>query len=280
MRVKQFTKRKNKSKLTKKNNKRNNKGIRKTRKGGMWRLKKDSQLPQAKMSVYPEDANAEPYDDEQNEFPKADAEYVGYGEYDNPTREQALRELYEDIYQKGFPDPAEQKHALLKQYPEFDINIKAPTIRGYKDPSTMLHEAFLQSAPVLARSILNHPNISEETLENELEFINNYIKKWQKLPKTQTTIKQLIEEKLQFMRDNKPSAPPLEENFEPSAPPMPSSYQIDNPDTGMVGDISNLPNAPSQQPLNLPNVPSHQPILLPNAPKKSKNIISRIFGYK
>lgn len=291
MRAKQFTKRKNRTKITKKNrstkknNKRNKIIVRRTRKGGMWRLTSNKKMPRAEMTSVSGDIVAQPYNG-YDTYPNADVEYTQYGKYDNATREEELNDLYEDINKNGFPIHTEEKRALLKRYPEFDVNIKPKGLYGNKN--TMLYQAIYQSNPGLSHDIINHPTISEQTLEEELQYINSI----PKLNKSQYKIKQMIEEKLQSMRDNKPSAPPLQEDFEPSAPPLqedfePSappimtSYQIHNLDTGEIGDIRHLPNVPSQEPINLPNVPTHQPVLLPNAPKKSSsNIIARMIGRK
>jgi hypothetical protein len=279
----------------------------------MWRLTRNKNLPNAEISNDYEYSLAEPYNDEPNNLPNADVEYVQYGKIDNATREEELNDLYKDINQNGFPPYAEQKHILLKRYPEFNVNIKPS--RKYGSGNSMLHDSIYQSSPGLAHAIINHPTISEETLEEELQYINSI----SKLNKSQSKIKQMIEKKLQDIRDYKPTAPPLEnfepsapplenfepsvpplENFEPSAPPLMTSYQIRNIDTGEISDIRNLPNVPSQAPplmtsyqirnldtgeisdiRNLPNVPSRNPLNLPNVPKKSSsNIISRMIGRK
>jgi hypothetical protein len=239
----------------------------------MWRLTRNKNLPNAEISNDYEYSLAEPYNNEPNNLPNADVEYVQYGKIDNATREEELNDLYKDINQNGFPPYAEQKHILLKRYPEFNVNIKPS--RKYGSSNSMLHDSIYQSSPGLAHAIINHPTISEETLEEELQYINSI----SKLNKSQSKIKQMIEKKLQDIRDYKPTAPPLEnfepsapplENFEPSAPPLMTSYQIRNIDTGEISDIRNLPNVPSQNPLNLPNVPK----------KSSSNIISRMIGRK
>jgi hypothetical protein len=192
---------------TKKNNKIN---ARKTRKGGMWRLTPKKDMPQAEPLNY---AIAQPlrgnYDGPIIEMETGNA-YKG--KYDNPTREEELSDLYEDINKNGFPMYTNQIQALLKKYPEFDVNMKPDF---YNTKRTMLNKSIYQSTPGLAQTIINNPTISEETLEEELQYINSL----PKLNKSQTKIKQMIEDKLRNMRENNPSVPV------PSAPPL----EDDNP---------------------------------------------------
>lgn len=282
MRLKNLTRRR---RPVKKTNKRNKKRLRRTRKGGMWRLTPNKKLPRAELANVPADAIAHPYSG-YDDYPRAEVEYTQYGKEDNASREEQLNDLYEDINNRGFPLFAEQKYALLKQYPDFNVNFKPR--RWDRDNPTMLNQAIFQSTVGVAQAIINHPTISEQTLEEELQYINNM----PKLNKSQIKIKKMIEDKLKNMRDNSPSAPPLEVHFAQSAPtledppipsapplqeyPIPSAppledeaaYQIRNLDTGHIDDIRNLPNVPTHRPINLPNAPTNRPNIFRSIFKK------------
>jgi hypothetical protein len=178
----------------------------------MWRLTPNKNIPQAELLIVSVDAISEKYNG-YDDYPHADVEYIQYGKFDNPTREEELSDLYEDINKNGFPMYANQTQTLLKKYPEFDVNMKPDF---YTTKRTMLNKSIYQSTPGLAQTIINNPTISEETLEEELQYINSL----PKLNKSQTKIKQMIEDKLRNMRENKPpepvpSAPPLEEDDNP-----------------------------------------------------------------
>ena len=46
------------------------------------------------MLVFSEAAHVEPYNYTQIILPQADVDYAKYGKYDNPTREEELRDIY------------------------------------------------------------------------------------------------------------------------------------------------------------------------------------------
>jgi hypothetical protein len=140
------------------------------------------------------------------------------GQYDNATRDEQLRDIYKDINENGFPMYAIETVTLLKAYPEFNVNFKV-----YKN--TLLTKAIFESTPKIAELVIQSQTINIDTLQNALEFINEY----KILNKTQQKIKQLIINKIDSLTQYMPSAPPMpveEDNILPSAPPMSSRWSI------------------------------------------------------
>ena len=120
------------------------------------------------------------------------------GQYDNATRDEQLRDIYKDIKENGFPMYAIETAALLKTYPEFNVNFKV-----YKN--TLLTNAIIGSTPKIAELVIQSQTINIDTLQNALEFINEY----KILNKTQQKIKQLIINKIETLTQYKHSAPPM-----------------------------------------------------------------------
>ena len=273
----------------------------------MWRFAPSKRIPKAELSLdyanNPIAPTAVPNMSDVliEDLPAAVASPVVYGKYDNPSREQELSDIYDDIRKYGFPNRAEQIYTILKRFPELDININRGKKEGFmcgSETNTLLNSALCNSYTGVARALINNPTISKSTLEAGLNYLK-FIERSITLNKNQLKIKELIENKLQSMEkfqpsapplqeDFAPSAPPLQEDFTPSAPPLMTSYQIRNLDSGEIGDIRNFSNASVGQSLNLPNVPTHQPLNLPNVPthrriipnKSAQNMISRLFGSK
>ncbi len=140
------------------------------------------------------------------------------GQYDNATRDEQIRDIYKDIKENGFPMYAIETTTLLKTYPEFNVNFIV-----YKN--TLLTNAIFASTPKIAELVIQSQTINIDTLQNALEFINEY----KILNKTQQKIKRQIINKIDSLTQYKPSAPPMpvEEDIDlPSAPPMPSMWSI------------------------------------------------------
>ena len=163
------------------------------------------------------DAVAEIYNGNEPELTDAGVDTITspiIGQYDNATRDEQLRDIYKDIKENGFPMYARETTALLKTYPEFNVNFKF-------NKNTLLTNAIIGSTPKIAELVIQSQTININTLQNALEFINEY----KILNKTQQKIKQLIINKIDSLTQYKPSAPPMpveEDNNLPSAPPMSS----------------------------------------------------------
>jgi hypothetical protein len=120
------------------------------------------------------------------------------GQYDNATRDEQLRDIYKDIKENGFPMYAIETTTLLKTYPEFNVNFIV-----YKN--TLLTNAIFASTPKIAELVIQSQTINIDTLQNALEFINEY----KILNKTQQKIKRQIINKIDSLTQYKPSAPPM-----------------------------------------------------------------------
>ena len=159
---------------------------------------------------------AEPYDnlEEVIDAGTASPVHILSLELDRTTREQKLSYIYDEIREKGYSSLlyAEDTYNLLKQYPEFDVTVSCLIPPYYK---TMLDRAIFNSSPKLAKTLINFPTMTIQSLEHSLEYLNILSKP----NKSQLSIKTMIQQKLEEKYKSIPSAPPLEE-VEPSAPPL------------------------------------------------------------
>ena len=159
---------------------------------------------------------AEPYDNSEEVVDAGTASpvHIVSLELDRTTREQKLSYIYDEIREKGFSSLlyADDTYNLLKQYPEFDVTVSClinPTNK------TMLDCAIIGSSPKLAKTIINFPTMTIQSLEHSLEYLNTFSRP----NKSQMSVKKMIQQKLEEKYKSIPSAPPLEE-VEPSAPPF------------------------------------------------------------
>lgn len=158
----------------------------------MWRLSVVSAKPCfVSASVTLNTPVAYPLDDNDESLVQAEATLadgvIATAHYDTSTEEQQLNDIYNDIKNNKFPLLANDTLALLKKYPQFDVNLKS-TISNH----TMLHKAIYLSTPRVAKALIDHPLMTKNTLEDCLAYLNNYIK----INKTQLKIKEYIENAL------------------------------------------------------------------------------------
>lgn len=179
-------------------------------------------------------------ENELSTFPPADviedmtAEYI-----DNVPREKQLELIYEDTKIEGWiPMNDKDINYMLNKYSELDINIKD------KYSYSLLDTAGVKQYTEIAQRLINNPRITTKTLEDGLNKIIDY-GKYTKLTKTHKMIIKAIEDKLKFLKEKSPSAPPLEEKF--------NNLTISEPSAPL---------------LELPDVPNHTP--LPSSPPISK----------
>jgi hypothetical protein len=208
-------------------------------------------------------------------------------------QEESLQNLHKDIKENGYPEENNKLLAILRQYPEFDVNIKSwhgkvdNSQKRYMHTQTMLDIAFSQESPQLVNAIINNPNISKKDIERVLSKFQHFTIP---LSDNYSIIKQMLEDKLKTMRNFEPSAPPLEalhlqeeslQNLHKNIKEndYPAKAKVDNTlKTPSVSDIQNLPTAPTHEPILLPDAPT-KAILLPKASTKTSENNANMFSY-
>ena len=118
----------------------------------------------------------------------------------NISREEQA--IYDDIKNIRFNLDSEMTDAMLKKYPEFNVNFIG------NNGDTLLRIAIDRFTPSVAQNIINHPKITNKTLSDGFYYIK-YINSIKRINANQKKIKKAIKDKLNFIEKYSSPLPPL-----------------------------------------------------------------------